>query len=91
MKLYVVIDVGCHECGVSSEVIGAYWDQSAATAARLKRRAETGQWRDGGQSIPEVFEVEVPAVTGEEWRERAERAEAELALLQSEDYERPLS
>ena len=60
-KLYVVIDVGCHECGVSSEPVGAFVTLAEAEAAVEKRDAETGRWRNGGQTYAEVFEVEVPA------------------------------
>lgn len=56
-KLYVVIDVGCHECGVDSEVVGTYRTPQTAEKAAQKRSAETGDWREGGQSIPQVFEI----------------------------------
>lgn len=59
--LYVVIDIGCHECGVGSETVGAFWSKEAADAACAARSAETKEWRDGGQSIPDVFSIEVPA------------------------------
>lgn len=58
MKLYIAIDVGCHECCVDSEVIGSFKKRESAEAACAERSAETGNWRDGGQSIPQVFEVE---------------------------------
>jgi hypothetical protein len=62
--LWVAIDVGCHECGVTSEVIGAFRDEASAEEAAEVRGEETGCWRDGGQSIPEVFRVKIPAVEG---------------------------
>jgi hypothetical protein len=58
-KIYVVIDVGCHECGVGSEVIKAYKSKAAADKKARAVAGETGCWRDGGQSVPEVFEVEL--------------------------------
>lgn len=58
-KYYVAIDVGCHECGVGSEVIGTYKTYDEAVAACEKRSDETNDWRDGGQSIPEVFEIKL--------------------------------
>jgi hypothetical protein len=60
VTIWVVIDVGCHECGVGSETIGAFKDEISAKAACDARGAETNGWRDGGQSIPEVFELEIP-------------------------------
>lgn len=58
-KIYVAIDVGCHECGVGSEVIGAFKTEEEAEKAAEERSDSHGDWRDGGQSIPEVFEVEL--------------------------------
>lgn len=58
-KLYVVIDIGCHECGVSSEVVGAYKTRKSAEKNRIERSLKTKQWRNGGQSIPKIFEVEL--------------------------------
>lgn len=60
MKIFVVIDVGCHECGVDSEPIGAYVSRDVAESAAAKRDVETGKWRDGGQTYAEVFEMEAP-------------------------------
>lgn len=62
MKLFVAIDVGCHECGVDSEPIGAAWSEAEALAMceALEASRENRQWRDGGQSIPQVFAIDVP-------------------------------
>jgi len=59
-KLYVAIDVGCHECGVGSEVIGTYLTKEEAKIVAEQRATLTKCWRDGGQSLPQVFEIEVP-------------------------------
>lgn len=47
-KIYVLIDVGCHECGAEAD----------KACAQLSEK--TNNWRDVGQSIPEVFEVDIP-------------------------------
>lgn len=60
MKLFVVIDVGCHECGVGSEPVGAYTDKAEAYLACTAKNEATDGWRDGGQTIAEVFEIETP-------------------------------
>lgn len=60
MNVWVVIDVGCHECGVGSEPVGVYATEEAATQAAAERDKETGCWRDGGQTYCEVFEMELP-------------------------------
>ncbi len=59
-KIYVLIDVGCHECGVDSEFVASYNTEKEAEVAREKLSKKTDNWRDGGQSIPEVFEVIIP-------------------------------
>ena len=58
--MFVLIDIGCHECGVSSEYVKSFNSKSEAKEARQKLSNRSGDWRDGGQSIPEVFEVELP-------------------------------
>lgn len=55
-KVYIAIEIGCHECGVGHEVIGTYNAKKTAQS----HADERGDWRDGGQSIPAVFEVEIP-------------------------------
>lgn len=58
-KIYIAIDVGCHECGADSEAIGAFYSKEEAEEAADRRSEATGNWRDGGQSIPQVFEIEL--------------------------------
>ena len=58
--IYVVIDVGCHECGVESLPIGAYADFESAAASAKARNEESKGWRDGGQTIAQVFAVAPP-------------------------------
>lgn len=60
MKLHIVIDVGCHECGVDSVAVGAYRTRAGALRAAKRCDARTGRWRDGGETIAQVFEVSVP-------------------------------
>lgn len=58
-KIYIAIDIGCHECGVDSEVIGYSYDEEEAQSMADKRSEETKNWREGGQSIPLVFELKL--------------------------------
>ena len=58
-KVWVVIDVGCHECGVGSEGVGIFDTQEAAQTAADARDQETGCWRDGGQTYCNTFEMEI--------------------------------
>lgn len=53
MKRYIVVEVGCIECGVSTQIAGVYKTRKQAEAhAKI-----LPTWRDGGQSYPEVFEI----------------------------------
>lgn len=63
MKLYVVIDIGCHECGVGSEYVGTC--QTAAEAKTLVDQTDvnTKGWRDGGQTMAQWFEIDTEQLT----------------------------
>lgn len=52
---YILINIGCIECGVSSNIVGVFTDKAKAdeVAAGLN---ETHAWREGGQNSFEVFE-----------------------------------
>lgn len=56
-SVFVVIDVGCHECGVDSVPVGIFPTRDLAEAAEQATREATGGWRDGGQTICEVYEM----------------------------------
>lgn len=60
VKVWVVIDLGCLECGVESEPVGIFPDKETAADAAERRDQETGRWRDGGQTSAQVFEMETP-------------------------------
>jgi hypothetical protein len=56
MKRYLVMNIGCIECGVSSKVVGVFSKHEVADewAAKLDK---THYWRGGGQNDFEVFEL----------------------------------
>jgi len=60
-RVWVVIDVGCHECGVDSEPVGIFANEVDADTAASQRQAQTNGWRNGGQTIAEVFAMDTPA------------------------------
>lgn len=62
-SVWVVIDIGCFECGVGTEPIGIFTTRDQAQAAADARNAETNYWRDGGQTSCEVFEMNEPNTT----------------------------
>ena len=51
------MNIGCIECGVSSQIVGVYKEEvSAQKMADILN--DKGDWREGGQNSYEVFELE---------------------------------
>ena len=56
IKRWLVFNVGCIECGVSSNVVGTYDTEQEANAVAGKC-LNLFHWRDGGQNEFEVFDL----------------------------------
>ena len=54
--MWLVFDVGCIECGVSSNVVAIYPTEQEANAVAEKLN-NTYEWREGGQNSYEVFKL----------------------------------
>jgi hypothetical protein len=56
--LHVLVNIGCIECGVSTQIVGIFNDVAKADdlASKLNDSDEYS-WREGGQNIYEVFTV----------------------------------
>lgn len=65
MKVWVVIDEGCQECGVDSLPLGIFATKEEAEAARAASPTAVKNWRDGGQAYVCVYEMELPESTDE--------------------------
>lgn len=54
--MWLVMNIGCIECGVSSAVVGVFADKAKADeiAAECDKKYD---WREGGQNAFEVFEL----------------------------------
>lgn len=59
MSMWLVVNIGCIECGVSSAVVGVFADKTKADAI-ADACAEKYDWREGGQNAYEVFELPQP-------------------------------
>ena len=59
MKRFLVFNVGCIECGVSSNVVGMYDTQEEADKVAAACDKALG-WREGGQNSFEVFDLAAP-------------------------------
>lgn len=55
-KRWLVFNIGCIECRVSSDVVGCFDHKVDALAAAEKLNA-TLSWRQGGQNAFEVFDL----------------------------------
>ena len=63
-SIWVVIDEGCQECGVGSELVGSYRTAAEADTASALRDEVTKNWRDGGSTVTNVYEVGIPTSEG---------------------------
>ena len=52
--MWLVFNVGCIECGVSSNVVGVFETKEKADEIAAKLDSEHS-WREGGQNSYEVF------------------------------------
>lgn len=56
---WLVFNIGCIECGVSSNVVGLYTSQDEAM--RIAKACDDSlSWREGGQNSFEVFDLSAP-------------------------------
>lgn len=51
---WIVVNIGCIECGVSSNIVGVFTDKAEADAL-AQRLDRDMSWREGGQNSYEVF------------------------------------
>jgi hypothetical protein len=55
-KRWIVVNIGCIECGVGSEIVGVFDNEEKAN--EIANRFDTEfSWRQGGQNSFEVFEM----------------------------------
>lgn len=67
MDKWIVVNIGCIECGVSSNIVGVFTSESRAReiADELDNRMS---WREGGQNSFEVFKQPTLDIIAEEYR-----------------------
>lgn len=54
--MWLVMNIGCIECGVSSAIVGVFADNEKAEAIAAECDKKFG-WREGGQNAFEVFDI----------------------------------
>lgn len=65
--MWIVVNIGCIECGVSSNIVGVFADQGEADAVAASCEKEFG-WREDGQNSYEVFPMPEVGVIAAEYR-----------------------
>lgn len=73
--MWLVFDVGCIECGVSSNVVAIYPTEQEASAVAEKLN-EVYAWREGGQNSYEVFKLGEMYEVNSEYKEILSDGEA---------------
>ena len=66
--MFLVMNIGCIECGVSSAIVGVFADLSKAEAIAAAC-GEKYDWREGGQNSFEVFEIPEPEMIADEYKD----------------------
>jgi len=65
MKKYIVVNIGCIECGVSTNIVGVF-DNKEKAESIVAQCDEKYDWREGGQNAFEIFEMpEINVVNSE--------------------------
>jgi hypothetical protein len=54
---YLLMNIGCIECGVSSQIVGIFCEKKQAEDL-AEILSDKGYWREMGQNAYEVFEME---------------------------------
>lgn len=66
--MWLVFNVGCIECGVSSNVVAVYPTEHEANEV-AKKLNEVHAWREDGQNSYEVFELNKAYEVSDEYKE----------------------
>lgn len=63
---WIVVNIGCIECGVPSNIVGVFTSANDAEMLALEL-GETHAWREGGQNAFEVFPMPALNVVSSEY------------------------
>lgn len=65
---YLVFNIGCIECGVSSNIVGVFTHKEKANKI-AETLEEKNDWRQGGENRYQVYEINEDDFITEEYRE----------------------
>ena len=54
MAKWILVNIGCIECGVSTNIVGVFDDEEKAKELE-GRLSDSHGWREGGQNSFEIF------------------------------------
>jgi hypothetical protein len=66
MSKWIVVNVGCIECGVSSNIVGVFTEQKRADEVAAQCN-DKHSWREGGQNSFDVFPMPEDNVVNKEY------------------------
>lgn len=69
--MWVVVNIGCIECGVSSNIVGVFDSKERAEEIAVEF-SDKFSWREGGQNDFEVFPMPEANVIADEYLTRAD-------------------
>lgn len=64
---YIVVNIGCIECGVSSKIVGVFDNKKRAESV-ADQCLELYDWRENGQNSFEIFEMPEVNVIDQEYK-----------------------
>lgn len=64
--MWLVMNIGCIECGVSSAIVGVFAEEAKADEI-AEKCSKIFSWREGGQNSFEVFELPEAEQIAEEY------------------------
>jgi hypothetical protein len=70
IDMYLVMNIGCIECKVSSKIVGLFSDKVKAETVAEKCQKDY-EWREGGQNAYEVHELPEPERVDAEYESAA--------------------
>lgn len=68
-QLYILVNIGCIECGVDSNIVGVFDDLEKAEVLKDDLDASDAVWRQGGQNHYKIFSMPELNVINEEYKE----------------------
>jgi hypothetical protein len=66
LTMYLVMNIGCIECGVSSQIVGLFANKAVADSV-AEQCDKLHDWRQHGQNRYEVLELPTPECVHEEY------------------------